>query len=67
MRDWKESQRPDTSPVLENGGEQERLLELRDLGDGTAQLRFRDQLPLELVDKIRAVLKSGRASTGAVH
>jgi hypothetical protein len=39
-----------------------RVLELRDLGDGTAHLQFRDQLPLELVEQIRALLNSCRAS-----
>ena len=39
-----------------------RVLELRDVGDGTAHLLFRDQLPLELIKQIRAIVKSGRGS-----
>ncbi|HLM22393.1 MAG TPA: hypothetical protein VK390_12845 [Propionibacteriaceae bacterium] len=39
-----------------------RVLELRGLGDGTAHLRFRDQLPEELVQQI---LKAVRPSAGS--
>jgi hypothetical protein len=71
VQNWKALDDMKASPLYEEQNEdnedQERVLELCDLGDGTAHLRFRGQLPSHLVDKIRTLLKSGRGSNSAMN
>jgi hypothetical protein len=62
--EWNAPYRSHT-PIVEQHTkkDQGRVLELRDLCDGTAHLQFRDQLPSEVVEQIRTLLNRGREGT----